>query len=559
MDGTRSSATLRLAALVGVLLALALQPEGPVQAFGRIAADAPARLQSTPSDAVEWRWRRARGPSSEGGVRAVAVDPSTGRVAVADEHRVWLRAPNQGLRFAARVAGTNELAFDPKGGLWVAAAGGLWRLDAEGRLSRRAPGVGQGGGSAGRVRILGDRIAVATDVGVFTARLAVDAVSGPLGRWQRLSGPPLAPVTALALRPSAGDRGEPYSERFEVWLAQGARVFRVAAAEGAPGEHTALATLRSERVTIPGAPTGEPVADIALALHDSDVTLVYPRALATRSSEGRWRILRPVLPPGARALRIEALAGRLWLATDGGLLESRRLEGPWSRAGAPAGTTATRQLVSAEGGLLAATRGGLLEASPPATAQTLADRAATAGGPGRSQRADPPIGAVQRATLRHQGLSPERMRALRRGLSRRGWLPALSLDVGVADDRAAFRDFDQSFVSGQTRHLADRELRSARDLDASLSLVWRLGDLAFDPDAIDLSREDRALISLRDDVLDEVNQLYFERQAVLAALPEQGGVERERMRLRADELAAGLDAWTGGWFSAAGGRAPPAP
>ena len=59
------------------------------------------------------------------------------------------------------------------------------------------------------------------------------------------------------------------------------------------------------------------------------------------------------------------------------------------------------------------------------------------------------------------------------------------------------------------------------------------------------------MIELRDDVLDEITQLYFERRRVLAqlqALPDPGDAEALRLRLRADELAAGIDAWTGGWF-----------
>jgi hypothetical protein len=36
-----------------------------------------------------------------------------------------------------------------------------------------------------------------------------------------------------------------------------------------------------------------------------------------------------------------------------------------------------------------------------------------------------------------------------------------------------------------------------------------------------------------------------------------GELERQRLQLRAEELAAGLDAWTGGWFSAEIRKASP--
>jgi hypothetical protein len=81
-----------------------------------------------------------------------------------------------------------------------------------------------------------------------------------------------------------------------------------------------------------------------------------------------------------------------------------------------------------------------------------------------------------------------------------------------------------------------------------LTLEWDLGDTRFDPEAIDVSREAREVIELRDDVLDEITQLYFERQRALDGLASAPPAEQRALALRADELAAGLDAWTGGWF-----------
>jgi hypothetical protein len=88
----------------------------------------------------------------------------------------------------------------------------------------------------------------------------------------------------------------------------------------------------------------------------------------------------------------------------------------------------------------------------------------------------------------------------------------------------------------------------SRDYGVTLSLSWDLGDAAFHPDSIDVSREARAVVELRDDVLDEVNRLYFERLRVLASLDTADPKDIALLRLRAAELAAGLDAWTGGWF-----------
>jgi hypothetical protein len=145
------------------------------------------------------------------------------------------------------------------------------------------------------------------------------------------------------------------------------------------------------------------------------------------------------------------------------------------------------------------------------------------------------------------------MEALRRGARRRGWWPLVSVRGGGEWDQSRNTDHDEAFISGDTRRLVDREIERDDTYDVSLLMTWDLGDVAYQPESIDVSREAREVIELRDDVLDEITQLYFERRALLAALRAPAAmppVEGLRMRLRADELAAGIDAWTGGWFAA---------
>jgi hypothetical protein len=166
--------------------------------------------------------------------------------------------------------------------------------------------------------------------------------------------------------------------------------------------------------------------------------------------------------------------------------------------------------------------------------------------------ADPPIERVHREALHYLGLAPSRMEALRRGAQQRAWWPVVVVRATAQWDDSWSTDFDQAFLSGSTRHLTDRGRDRGDDFDVSLSLSWDLGGIAYEPESIDVSRETREVIELRDDLLDEINQLYFERRRVLAelgALDEPPTPEQRRLLLRADELAAGIDAWTGGWFS----------
>jgi hypothetical protein len=148
------------------------------------------------------------------------------------------------------------------------------------------------------------------------------------------------------------------------------------------------------------------------------------------------------------------------------------------------------------------------------------------------------------------------MAALRRGVDRRGWLPDVGLRGAAGRGRSRRLLEDQSQSSGVIYDLLDRETDRGSDYEAGIVLEWSLGDLVYHPDAIDVAREAREVIELRDEVLDELTQLYFERRRTLLALRASAAdpAELARLRLRADELAAGLDAWTGGFFSR---HAPP--
>ena len=60
------------------------------------------------------------------------------------------------------------------------------------------------------------------------------------------------------------------------------------------------------------------------------------------------------------------------------------------------------------------------------------------------------------------------------------------------------------------------------------------------------------MVQLRDDILDEVNKLYFERLRVkmeMDNLQIEDRKKRFEKELRLKELTAALDALTGGYFS----------
>jgi hypothetical protein len=417
--------------------------------------------------------------------------------------------------------------FERGGALLAATEVGLFRIEAADRVSAESVGMGDAARQVRALAVSGDAVVAATGAGVFE-RMAGDP---PL--WRRVPGLPFGEARRVAIARRAD--GKP-----EVWAAIDAALWTASEEQG------------GRRLTLPGVAEGEegPV-DLAITA-SGDLVVVLRRSLAVRSAAGTWRVEPLVLPPGALPVRIAGDRSGLWLATDAGLLHAPGFAGPWRRADGPAGSTAVAAVAGARNGLVVATAQGLLRRAlvSEAAAVTAAAAPRPAPAPARALRADPPVTAVQRRALDYVSLDPRRMQQLWDAAGRRAFAPEVLLrgDYGEDDDRT--RSWDEAFISGETHSLFDRDRKRADGYAVSVALSWDLGDAVFNLDRIDVSREARLAIQLRDDVLDEVNQLYFERQRVLASLeapPEDTPVAL--LRLRAAELASGLDAWTGGWFS----------
>lgn len=465
-------------------------------------------------------WSEARGFHALGAVTAVAVD-RRGRVAVGTDRGVWLRVDGRAPRLVLHAAGVHDLAFTGRGRLLVASERGVDRVAADGSVVRASPGPGAAR-HVQRLLAMHGGILAAAESGLFFSRA---------GRvWQKLDGSlPRGSVVALA-------RSGPGTDLF---LVLDGDLYRLALREGAAGPSVASA----ERLSLPEAEGA--VVDVAAAPGSRGVYALGPRSLSLVSG-AQVRSRRLALPPGARAQRIAVGEGGLWIATDRGLVEVPGMRGAVTRVAGPPAGAPVAALALSEGALFAGGSRGLWvgRSAPP--------HAPPAASHGPERLREPGIVEVQQAALRYVDLGPERMRALRRGVDRRGWLPTLELGGGWGDDRSSGWSADETFTYGSLHHLQGFDGGRKRSFDVEASLKWNLGDLAYNADAVDVSKETRAVIELRDEVLDQVDQLYYERRRVLLELSSFSdplAPEARRLRIRAEELGAGLDAWTGGWWS----------
>jgi hypothetical protein len=366
--------------------------------------------------------------------------------------------------------------------------------------------------------------------------------------------PALAPAAALV----------------EVWSFGGEGLVRTRGVEGASG----LRIVDRVLWTLPRPAAEAGVVDLVFDRERMRLHVVYADAIAVLDDPAgdpravRWRWIRPVMSPGAAIHRL-VFGGdeRIWLATDHGVFATSALSSPWVRAANPAGARDCSDLVEASvlphgARALALCQTRVLalvdEGAAPGVVES-AD-AAPASAPADAEPAaapillepDPPVAEIRRRALERVGLSVDRAEGLWQGLRRKAIWPSMQVRGGWDVDRDRGLSRNQSFVSGDTRNLLDRDRGDGRHYAASVVLDWELGNLAYPDDSVDLSRELRQVTSLRDDVSDEIHQLYFERQRIrarLAAPTPPPEPEAREMWLRAAELDSGLDAWTGGWLS----------
>jgi hypothetical protein len=486
-------------------------------------------LESASAEVPLFHWQRSTLFPGLGEPSALAFDPGTGRLAVGDEQGVWLSGGAPAAARVLRRGPVRDLAFSPDAGLYAATDRGLYHLDGAGDVSERS--LGAGAGAVRRILVTPEFVLAATEGGTFFSKEGWS--------WARLdAGLSAGAVEALAVRP--------LPDGADLWLIVRGALQRATLRTGA-GRLTVEDVVQ---VPIAGGAGRRDALDLSTSFPGAEVAVLTRRGLSL-CSQGSWESFRPAFPPGAEPLRFGHAASRLWIATDRGLLEAVSPSGPWHRVAPPVGNTPIAVVAGGQALIYAAGVRGLFTGRPRSDAP---EPVATLP-PSKTPWVDEPsVQQVQVAATRYLDLGPERIRALRRGLRRRGWLPRFELRGSYGGGRSRQRDYDEAFTYDAPRRFLDRERERSRDFALSTALVWELGDLAYHPESIDVSKEAREIIELRDDVLDEITQLYFERRRTLLQLASQSsarGAEAARLRLRADELGSGLDAWTGGWWSRA--------
>ena len=160
---------------------------------------------------------------------------------------------------------------------------------------------------------------------------------------------------------------------------------------------------------------------------------------------------------------------------------------------------------------------------------------------------EPGIREVQEMAIEYAEVSPEKIKSWRNGARWKALLPKLSLNYGESYD-----DNVELYKSSTAYYVASGPREKGNDWD--VDLTWDLSDLIWNDAQTSIDVRSKLMVQLREDLLEEVTRLYFERKRLLS---EMGNIrenrEKELMdkRLRVQELTAYIDALTGGGFSEA--------
>ena len=150
---------------------------------------------------------------------------------------------------------------------------------------------------------------------------------------------------------------------------------------------------------------------------------------------------------------------------------------------------------------------------------------------------DPGIREIQREAIRYAEVYPEKISNWRKQARIKALMPELTLDYDKTVTTALGATYDRVQVGPR---------------DWGLTLKWDIGDLIFSTEQTSIDVRSRLMVQLRDDILNEVTRLYFERRRLQLELANSESLSpkaKSDKELRLEELTALIDGLTGGYLS----------
>lgn len=132
----------------------------------------------------------------------------------------------------------------------------------------------------------------------------------------------------------------------------------------------------------------------------------------------------------------------------------------------------------------------------------------------------PPLYQLEQAAFRHAGLDPELIRQWDKGAKWAAALPRVQLGwdrTSLTQNTAIIQDSisvtSAGITVGPESNRIDQDSRNNNDFE--IKAIWSLNELIFNRDRLDISREARDLVLIRQRISEELNHSYYALKAQL--------------------------------------------
>ena len=253
------------------------------------------------------------------------------------------------------------------------------------------------------------------------------------------------------------------------------------------------------------------------------------------------------------ALSVRAQEPRLWAATSQGVY--RFVENRWEEQYQGLSTSLVYALThDIQGNLYAATNRGFFILSAQ-EALAVGDmptntRSETASRVNFTKYADveqyfhdePSVREVQAMAIEYADVHPDKIKRWQKQSRLKAFVPSLSTGI----DRSA-----TDLMHWDTGPSPDVLSKGKDFLDWDVNLSWNLGDMVWSSDQTSIDSRSKLMVELREEVLDQVTRVYFERRRLQVTLLSNGKTVDSAVddQMRLAELTAIIDGYTGGRFS----------
>ncbi|MDD5496804.1 MAG: hypothetical protein PHP46_06905 [Candidatus Omnitrophica bacterium] len=158
---------------------------------------------------------------------------------------------------------------------------------------------------------------------------------------------------------------------------------------------------------------------------------------------------------------------------------------------------------------------------------------------------EPSFGELRQAAIKFAEVSPEKIKNWRAQARMKALLPKVSF--GIDNDSS---DTYEIYTSATRDYVVSGPPDTSRGWDVSVS--WELGDLIWSTDQTSIDVRSRLMVQLRNDILDDLRRVYYERKRIqfeLAAAPPADIKARYAKEMRLEELTQAIDDLTGNYLS----------